>query len=60
MEQIRLLTPEEAAKILGVQVQTLAAWRCSRRYPLKFVKLGRTVRYRKADVEAFITAASRG
>ncbi|MGI6638399.1 MAG: helix-turn-helix domain-containing protein [Desulfobulbus sp.] len=60
MEQIRLLTPEETANMLGIQAQTLAAWRCKRRYPLRYVKLGRAIRYRREDVEAFIAASVRG
>ncbi len=51
-----LLTTEEAAKQLGVTAGTLQIWRCTRRYPLKFVKIGRKVRYRPADLEDFLQA----
>lgn len=51
-----LLTPEETAGLLGVAPGTLAVWRATRRYALKFVKVGRSVRYRRADVDAFIVA----
>ena len=51
-----LLTPDEVASRLGIKVQTLAAWRCTKRYPLSFVKVGRTVRYREPDVEAFLAS----
>ncbi len=51
----RLLKPEEAAALLGLQPSTLAAWREDGAMPdLVFFKLGRAVRYRYADVLAFI------
>jgi hypothetical protein len=36
----RLLTEDEAADILGVTPQTLSVWRCTKRYPLPFIKAG--------------------
>jgi len=50
----RLLSPAEAAELLGVKENTLAVWRTTGRYPLKYVKVGRSVKYRLADVEKFI------
>ena len=52
----RLLTQREAAEILGLQPQTLAVWRVRRRYPLPWVKVGGSVRYRMCDLEAFLEA----
>jgi excisionase family DNA binding protein len=49
-----LLTRREAAAYLGVAEQTLAVWKCTGRRTLPFVKIGRLVRYRKADLDAFI------
>lgn len=50
-----LLTPAETSEILGVTVETLSVWRCVNRYPtLRYVKVGRCVRYRAETVEAFI------
>lgn len=49
-----LLTPREAAKILGVSAQTLAVWRCERRYNLHYVKIGACVRYRRSELTRFI------
>lgn len=49
-----LLTRREAAVYLGVAEQTLAVWKCTGRRSLPFVKIGRLVRYRKADLDAFI------
>ena len=50
----RLLTPDDVSRILGIKVQTLAAWRCRKRYRLPFVRSGRLVRYRASDVDEFI------
>lgn len=50
----RLLPPEEAAPLVGVTVGTLQVWRSTNRYPLKYVKAGRLVRYRLEDIQAFI------
>lgn len=49
-----LLTPAQTAKILHVAIGTLAVWRCTARYPLSFVKIGRRVMYKASDVDAFI------
>lgn len=51
-----LRTRQEAAAYLGVKAQTLAAWACTQRYPLPFVKIGRRVMYRIADLDAFVLA----
>ena len=55
----RLLTPKEVGEILGVS----RAWvldHASRRRPhLPSVKLGKAVRFRKADVEEFIVECVR-
>jgi len=49
-----LLTREEAAEYLGVKPNTLAIWLHAGRYDLPVVKIGRTIRYRLHDLEAFI------
>ena len=50
----RLLTPAQAADRLDVATHTLAVWRCTQRYPLPYVKVGRKVRYLEPDVEEFL------
>jgi len=52
----RLVSEPQAAEILGVRPQTLAVWRCTRRYPLAWSKIGACVRYRMSDLQAFIAA----
>jgi hypothetical protein len=51
-----LLTPEQAAKQLHVGLQTLAVWRCHRRYQLAYVKIGSKVLYPQSAIDRFIQA----
>lgn len=53
-------SPKEAAEYLDVGVNTLSVWRCTGRYNLPFIKVGRLVRYRKSDLDAFLTRRTRG
>ena len=48
------LTAKQAAEILGVSEDTLAVWRCTKRYPLPYIKMGRKVFYTGADLKSFI------
>jgi excisionase family DNA binding protein len=50
----QLLSRREAAAYLGIAENTLAIWKCQHRYDLPYVKVGRLVRYRKIDLDAFI------
>jgi len=52
-----LLKPSAAAEILGVSVGTLAVWRCTGRYPLRFIKIGKNVMYRQGDLDSFIESS---
>lgn len=49
-----LLNRKEAADYLGIKEQTLACWACAGRYRLPFVRVGRLVKYRQQDLDAFI------
>ncbi len=44
---------------LGVSRSTLQSWRYAARGP-RFIKLGRLIRYRNADVDAYLQAHTRG
>ncbi len=55
-----LMTPEQVAEYLGVSIETLNVWRCTKRYNLPYVKAGRLVRYRFEDVEAFVASRMQG
>lgn len=50
----RLLTPTEVSEILGVKISTLAVWRSNGRYSLKYVRTGRLIKYKLADVVEFV------
>jgi predicted DNA-binding transcriptional regulator AlpA len=54
----RLVTRREAAGLLGLKPQTLARWAMTGQH-LPTVKLGRSVRYRLADVQRIIADGSR-
>ena len=53
MDKPLLLTRQETAGLLGLAPQTLAKWAMTGKY-LPVIKLGRTVRYRYADIAAFL------
>ncbi len=53
-----LLTEKQVAALLRVTVKALQAWRGRGGGP-PFVKMGRCVRYRLEDLEAFVRAALR-
>lgn len=48
----RVLSDTEVAERLGVSAFTVRAWRRKGHGP-RFMKMGRAVRYRSVDVEAF-------
>ena len=49
-----LLTRKQAAEALGLKPETLAVWASTKRYSLRYLKVGRYVRYRAEDIEAFL------
>ena len=54
-----ILTTPQAARYLGLAVSTLNKWRCFGDGP-KFLKLGRAVRYRQEDLDAFLMSRQLG
>ncbi|MGB6736309.1 MAG: helix-turn-helix domain-containing protein [Candidatus Sulfotelmatobacter sp.] len=54
MSTDELLSPLEASALLGIKAQTLAIWRCKKRYSLKYIKVGATVKYRRRDIDQFL------
>jgi len=50
----RLLTRPEAAEYLGLATSTLEVWASTKRYDLPYCKVGRAVRYRQSDLDAFL------
>jgi excisionase family DNA binding protein len=54
-----LLSEQEAAALLTCSPGTLSVWRSTGRYNLPFLKVGRMVRYRRADLLAWLEARTR-
>ena len=54
-----LLDEREAAKHLEVSDGTLSVWRSTGRYKLPFIKIGRKVRYRRSDLDAWLASRTR-
>ncbi len=50
----------EAGEFLGISPNTLQVWRCTKRYPLPYVKVGRLVRYRQSELDAFLVSRTQG
>lgn len=55
-----LLSRQEAADFLGVKKHTLEVWAVSRLQDLPYVKIGRLVKYRYADLLAFVRRNTEG
>ena len=58
MSRTNLLSEAETAKLLGVTRRVLQTWRHRKQGP-SFLKMIGTVRYRRADVEAFAQSCFR-
>lgn len=49
-----LFSNDQAAAYIGVTPRTLEVWRCTKRHPIPFIKVGRLVKYRKSALDAFL------
>lgn len=49
-----LLDRKTAAKYLGIAPGTMAVWDSTKRYNLNPLKVGRSVRYRRSDLDKFL------
>lgn len=49
-----LMDRKTAARYLSVSPATLAVWDCTKRYDLKPLKIGRSVRYRRVHLDEFL------
>ena len=54
-----LMTETQAAIALDTSVGTLQVWRSTGRYAIPFIKIGRNVRYRRSDLNAWIESRTR-
>ena len=55
----QLLNRKEAADYLGIKEHTLCVWASESRYDLRYVKVGRLVKYRLSDLAAFVARNTR-
>ncbi|MER2511027.1 MAG: helix-turn-helix domain-containing protein [Nitrosomonas ureae] len=55
-----LFTPIETAEYIGATEKTLAVWRCTGRYAIPFIKVGRLVKYRKSDLDTWLASRTHG
>ena len=55
-----LLDTPAAAAVLGTEPSTLEIWRCTKRYALPYIKVGRLVRYRKSALLKFLESRTVG
>lgn len=54
-----LLSNEEAAEYLRISPQTLSSWRSQGPHEIPYTKVGRAIRYRVADLDAFLFRSER-
>ncbi|MHB0817275.1 helix-turn-helix domain-containing protein [Stutzerimonas stutzeri] len=54
-----LLTPGQLATKLDLSLKTLATWRSTGRHALPYIRVGGRIRYRRADVDAWLTDRQR-
>lgn len=54
-----LLNESEAAELLSMAVGTLGVWRSTGRYNIPFIKVGRSVRYKRSELEAWLESRTR-
>lgn len=55
----QLLDEQAAAAYLDLKPGTLSVWRSTGRYAIPFVKIGRNVRYRRADLDVWLEQRTR-
>jgi excisionase family DNA binding protein len=55
-----LLNTEQAAAYLGVTSRTLEVWRCTKRHAIPYIKVGRLVKYRKAELDHWLAQQTVG
>lgn len=58
--QHNLLSNQEAAAYLGVSPNTLEVWRCTKRYDLPYIKVGRIVKYKREALDKFLESRTIG
>lgn len=60
LDAAHLRTTPEAAEYIGVTPRTLEVWRSTKRHTLPYIKVGRLVKYRQRDLDAWLDARTIG
>ena len=55
-----LLDTIQAAQVIHTEPSTMEVWRCTKRYDLPFIKVGRLVRYRRSDLLKWLASRTQG
>ena len=55
MGEKKLLNVEQAAAYLAIKPGTLRIWKCTNRYPIPYVRVGRLIKYRQDDLDNFLS-----
>lgn len=58
--QSTLFDTEAAASYIGVMPGTLEVWRCVKRHGIPHIKVGRLVKYRQSDLDAWLESRTVG
>jgi excisionase family DNA binding protein len=58
--QSALMDTEAAADYLGVAPRSLEVWRCIKRHSIPYIKVGRLVKYRQTDLDAWLESRTVG
>lgn len=58
--QSNLLDTVAAAEYLGVEPRSLEVWRCVKRHSIPYIKVGRLVKYRQSDLDAWLESRTVG
>jgi len=60
MTEADLMTPDQAALLLGVSPKTLATWRSTGRYSIPYIKVGSRVRYPRKQLNEWLSTRPTG
>ena len=55
-----LLDTIQAAAEIGVEPSTMEVWRCTKRYEIPYIKIGRMVRYRRSALLRWLESRTVG
>jgi excisionase family DNA binding protein len=56
----RFLNTSAAAEYIGIKEQTLNNWRATKRQIIPFTRIGKLVRYRVEDLDAWLASRTEG